>query len=292
MLIFFHPGEMPRFSDEDRIRLYREKKPLDSPNSGTSEYEQLQKFSKEVDIILLTINDKEFHAAIINIEKPAENFDRAVFFPKGYMVVGMFANKKTAIIHSAMGKRSNSFIDEAIKTFPEAHFVIGVGVCYAFDAGKHKFGDVLVSDKICDITNAKFKKNGKIENRGQAVDVIPDLYGLFCQDCDNEYKVSDSRESKVFSGDIVSYTSLMDNKVMRDKFHKIQPTAIGGEMEGGELLEFERKRKIKGVIVIKGVVDYADGNKSKEWQFTAAMAALHYTKTKLLRVATLKDKCK
>lgn len=116
------------------------------------------------------------------------------------------------------------------------------------------------------------------------------LYGLFCQDCDNEYKVTSSRESKVFSGDIVSYSSLMDNKVMRDKFHKIQPTAIGGEMEGGELLEFERKRKIKGVIVIKGVVDYADGNKSKEWQFTAAMAALNYTKTKLLRVPTLKDK--
>lgn len=63
-------------------------------------------------------------------------------------------------------------------------------------------------------------------------------------------------------------------------------------MEGGVLLEFERKRKIKGVIVIKGVVDYADGKKSKEWQYTAAMAALNYTKIKLLRVATIKDKCK
>lgn len=61
---------------------------------------------------------------------------------------------------------------------------------------------------------------------------------------------------------------------MRDKFLRAKSVAIGGEMEGGELLEFHNDQKIKGVIVIKGVADYADGKKEKDWQFTAAMAAL------------------
>lgn len=146
------------------------------------------------------------------------------------MVIGMFADKKTALIQTAMGARSNFFIEEAIAFFPEAQFVIGVGVCYAFDSEKHKFGDVLVSDKICDLTGLKFKKKGKIENRGQAVDVVPQLHALFCLNCDHEYMVteSDSRESKVYSGEIVSYSSVMDDKVMRDRFHRAQPRAIGG----------------------------------------------------------------
>jgi nucleoside phosphorylase len=251
----------------------------------------LQKFSREVEIILLTINDNEFHAALNFIEKPVETLEKSVFFPKPNMVVGMFADKKTAVIQTAMGGKCDFYIYEAITAFPEAQFVIGVGVCYAFDSEKHKLGDVLVSDKIVDIANIKFTR-GKIEDRGQVLDVFPQLYAMFCQDCDNEYMVTDTRESKVYSGEIASYSSLMNDRVMRNRFQKAHPKAIGGEMEGGVLLDIERKRKIKGVIVIKGVADYADGYKSKEWQYTAAMAALNYTKTKLLRVPTLRDKCK
>ena len=274
-----------------RLRLYREKEPVNAYNSGVKSKE-LEKFSREVEIILLTVNVNEFHAAVTYLEKPSEKFTNTVFYPKAYTVIGMFANKKTALIQADMGTKSNFFIDEAIRAFPEAQFVIGIGVCYAFDREKHKFGDVLVSDKICDFMNLKFSSDGKIEDRGQAVDVAPELYGPFCQNCDSEYMVTDSRESKVFSGLIVSYSSLMNDKTMRDRFHEVQPRAIGGEMEGGVLLEFKQKRKIKGVIIIKGVADYADGSKSKEWQFTAAMAAMNYAKTKLLRNVTLGEKRK
>ncbi len=55
-------------------------------------------------------------------------------------------------------------------------------------------------------------------------------------------------------------------------------------MEGGELLRFTGKGKIKGVIVIKGVADYGDGKKKKDWQFTAASAAFKYTEYKYQQV--------
>ena len=37
------------------------------------------------------------------------------------------------------------------------------------------------------------------------------------------------------------------------------------------------------VIIIKGVADYADGEKNKQWQLTAAMAAASYTHFQLKR---------
>lgn len=281
-------GEKPRYDDSQGLALYREKRPENPPTKEkTDEHKDLGKFCKEVEIIVLTINDNEFHAAVLFMEKPPGNFEKAVFYPEANMVVGMFANKKTALIQSDVGANCSSFITEALNIFPSAQYVIGVGVCFAFNPEIIKLGDVLVSKQICDVTNLKFKRNGKIEDRGQTINVVDDLKKLFCFDPLHEFNVTSSRCSIVHCGTIVSYAALMNNKSMRNKFHAAVPTAIGGEMEGGELLQFERKRKIKGVIVIKGVVDYADGTKSKEWQFTAAMAAMNYTESKLLRVACL-----
>lgn len=279
--------EVPKMSVSEGKDMYDEKMPMNSSNLNTKEIQQLAKFCLEVEFIIFTINDNEYHAAACLIETPAENFNRAVFYPKANMVVGMFAMKKSAVIQTDVGVNCDSFIKEAIDTFPNAHFVFGVGVCYAFDREKYKLGDVLVSKQICDLTNSKFKKNGKIENRGQTIDVHDDLKRLFCMDLVSDFEVTDKRKSEVHSGQMASLPNLMDNKVMRNKLQTALPTAIGGEMEGGQLLKFQRKRNIKGVIVIKGVVDYGDGTKTKEWQFTAAMAALHYTKFKLLRVAYL-----
>lgn len=284
---FYSAVEEPKFDDSHARHLYRAKRPLNSSDGEViKRREELDKFSSNVEYILLTINENENNAAITFMEGPTENFTKAVYYRKPNIVVGMFAKRKTALIQSDVGDRSGSFIKEAIEFFPNAQYVIGVGVCYAFDSSKYKFGDVLVSKQICDLTNLKFKKRGKIEDRGQTIDVVDDLKAMFCMSMDSEFVVdkSNTRESRVYSGAIASYSALMDDKVMRDRFHRALPTTIGGEMEGGQLLQFERKRQIKGVIVIKGVVDYADGSKSKEWQFTAAMASLHYLQSKLLRV--------
>lgn len=283
--------ETPSHNPRKLIDEYRAKRPQNPPRVTTKEYEALKKFCNNVELILLTINENEYHAAALFMEKPLGNFEKAVFYPNPNMVVGMFADKRTALIQTDVGAHCSLYIREAINKFPLAQYVIGVGVCYAFDSEKFKFGDVLVSKQICDVTNLKFKKNEEIEYRGQIIDVVSELMELFCFDLVHEYKVSDSRSSNVHCGPFISYSALMDNKEMRDKFHATVPTAIGGEMEGGELMQFAQERKIKGVIVIKGVADYADGTKSKEWQFTSAMAAMNYTKSKLLRVTSLRNEC-
>lgn len=265
---------------------------------GSEEYEQLQKFCKQVEIILQTVNLNEYQAATTFMEPPSGNFpkaivfSKAVVFPKNGMVVGMIAGKKTALIQTEIGENIDNYIEEAKKTFPKAQFVIGVGVCFAFDRSKYQLGDVLVSEKISDLTNLKFGPEGEIENRGQIVDVVQNLKTFFCITVvhGSEVKASETRNSRVYTGTFISHPFHVNNKQMRDKIHAAIPTAIGGEMEGGKLLRFVSNRKIKGVIVIKGVADYGDGKTTDEWQFTAAMSALHFVKSKLLLIPSLEGK--
>ena len=257
---------------------------LTPPKKGTREFNFLKDhFSPRVEIILQTVNENEFDAGTTYLEKLDDMFSDPVTFPKGSMVLGMFAGKRTALIQTKVGEFASDFIEEAIITFPNALYVIGVGVCYSFDRAKYKLGDVLVSERISNLANYKWDKEGKVENRGDTVTVVYELLRIFCQYLKHKpaFKVSKDRNSMVYSGNIISHPHLIDNKEIRDKFHNEVRTAIGGEMEGGELLKFERKRKIKGIIAIKGVCDYADGEKAKNWQYTAALAALSYTKSKL-----------
>ena len=107
------------------------------------------------------------------------------------------------------------------------------------------------------------------------------LYDIFCNSKVSQFKVSANRISKIFSGKM---PILMSNKKIRDDFHEAVPDSIGGEMEGGTVMNMLRegdKHSSKGVVIIKGVVDYAAGEKGKSWQYTAAKAALAYTQAKL-----------
>ena len=69
---------------------------------------------------------------------------------------------------------------------------------------------------------------------------------------------------------------------MRDKYREAMPDVIGADIEdGGELLKYQMDGKVVGIVAVKGVAGYAHEYKSNEWFFTAAMAALKYTESKL-----------
>ena len=281
--------EVPIFSLQYEKDKYSEKTPEDYPEEGSEKYQELKKFSSEVELILLTINDREYHAAAIYMENLSDKFDQAVFVPGlGNTVVGMFARTKTVLIQSKVGSYCDKFVRHASNNFPNAQFVIAVGVCYAFDCSKYQLGDVLVSEQICDLLNSKFE-DGKILHRGPTVNVV-DKLSRFFMDLTFDFKVTDKRQCKVYSGKIASLPILFNDKERREAVRACVTELIGGEMEGSTLVQkFDDKEDpIKGVIVIKGVVDYADGSKKDEWQFTAAMAAVRYTHLKLKRAGSLK----
>ena len=282
---FVGTKEKPRFFDTDPMTEYNKINLEDPPQKDTPEYNELQKY--QVEIILHTVNDNENIAALTYMKSPSGKSNGIQNFPDVGMVVGVFANKKVVLIQTDPGESCEEMVKETISCFPTAQYILAVGVCYGFDREKHLLGDVLVSKQISDFKNSKVKADGTIENRGETKDVAVFLSKVFCKRCifSPPFKVTDTRDAKVYAGTFLSRPVLMDNKSERDKFHDAVPAAIGGEMEGGVLMKLEKQEPtIKGVIIIKGVVDYGDGTKNKEWQFTTAMAAFQYTETKLKSV--------
>ena len=286
---FVGTKEKPRF-DTAAIAEYDAKINLENPpQKGTPKYDELQKHCEEVEIILHTVNDNENRAALTYMKSPSEGRESngVQNFPYVGMVVGVFAKKKVVLIQTDPGDNCEKMVKRAISYFPSAQYILAVGVCYGFDRKKLLLGDVLVSTQISDLKNLKYKADGTIEDRGERKNVADFLSDVFCKRCtfSPPFKVTDTRDAKVYAGTFLSYPVLMDNKSERDKFHAAAAPAIGGEMEGGVLMKLEtEKPTIKGVIIIKGVVDYGDGTKDKEWQFTTAMAAFQYTETKLKSV--------
>ena len=286
----YYVDEKPTFDEKEQKKLFRAHRPLPPPTPSSAEHKELLAFTQEVKIILQTVNENEYQAAVTYLTPPSDKFQKAVVFPSAGTVVGYFGVHRVALIQTDVGSNVGDYVQDAKDTFKNAKYVIGVGVGYAFNRDKYKFGDVLVSEKISDLRNWKIDKDGEVVNRGEIIAVVKDLKLIFCKDLqfDDEFEVAkpegdseDGRFAEVHAGTFASYAVLMDNKEMRDRFGAAVPEVIGGEMEGGELLRFQTKKIIDGIIVIKGVVDYGDGTKEKGWQFTAAMAALAYTRDKL-----------
>ena len=291
-LDFFYVEEVPKFDSKDQRAMFKKFRPLPPPQSHeTAKCGKLFKFCKEVQFILKTISESEFQAAVTYMKPPFDDYKKSVIFPSAGSVVGMFAGHKAALIQTDVGANAAPFLEQAIKDFPNAKFVAGVGVGYSFHRSKHKLGDVMVSKQISSMTNF-IVKDGTINNRKRHIDVPKALVALFCRDLtyDNDFELTKEpdpetgkvRTAQVFAGKIVSYAQPVDSQEMHDKLLGAFPRAIGGEMEGGELLKLQKNRSIRdGVILIKGITDFGDGHKGNSWQFTAAMAALAYVETKL-----------
>ncbi len=242
--------ENPAFDYLQQRLLFRDNRPSKPPKKGTKKFKMLERFSESIQFILQVVNENEYQAAV-TLMGPPENtpFQRAIVFPRPSTVIGMFADKRTALIHTSEGSDCCDYIQDAIDTFPNAQFVIGLGVSYAFDSRKYKLGDVLVSKQICDFRNLRFLRNNEIMDRGQRVDVVKDLSAIFCRDLmhEEDFRVSDTmRCSKVDAGLIASLPAIINDKEIRDKIYRSIPEAIGGDLEGGELLKFLLKRKIEG----------------------------------------------
>ena len=266
----------------EQRNLFRKRRPSRPPNG--EELIWLKSFCNEVQFIIQVVGENEYQAAVTRMQSPeTTHFKKPVTFPRPNIVVGMFADKKTALVFTGEGSNCSDYVQDAIKAFPNAQFVIGIGVCYAFSREAHKLGDVLVSKQICDLKNLKFK-NKELVDCGQRIDVVMDLMKVFCMNrtLEEDFEVSDKeRYSNISAGQFASLPSHVQSQEVCDMIHNSLPEAIGGDMEGGELLKFQIKRNIEGVIVIKGVTHYADGNLGEDWEFTASMAALNYAESKL-----------
>ena len=245
----------------------------------------LEEFSQDISLILLVTTDNAYQAVITFMEAPTTDFERPVLYPMPGMVVGVFAGKKTALVQGLPGELAWKALMTAKRTYSNAGYAIAVGGCYAFDEEQFKPGDVIISKQLADLQNFAYERDGAITNYGQTINS-----GLIKLLCSNmimpDFIVSThNRPANVYCGKMISHPAAMQDKGERDKFHAAVPTSIAGEREGRVMMEYAVAGELTGALVVKGVTHYGAGVVDKEaWEFTATMAALAYTKSKLINI--------
>lgn len=274
------------YDSATQYEMYLANYPLNTPLSDSLEMTLLKEFAHDVALILLVTTDNAYQAAITFMEAPTAEFARPVLYPMPGMVVGMFAGKKTALVQGLPGELASKAFMTAAHAYSSAGYAIAVGGCYAFDEERYKLGDVIVSKQLADLQNFAYKNEGDITNHGQTINS-----GLMKFLCSNmimpDFPVSDvKRLANVHCGKMISYPAAMKDKDERDKFHAAVPTSIAGEREGRVIMGYAVAGDLTGALVIKGVAHYGDGVVDQQaWEFTATMAALTYTKSKLINIA-------
>ena len=293
--------EKPAFGKEKLKELVTlEENGTDVKASGD---EFIQQYCQEVIFVLQAANETERVAIISKLDPPTSNdgtkCDKILSFFQdfkgrdchGNYTLGIFGGYKAALVQTEQGGKCRYLIEATLELFPNVSCIIGVGVAYGGNKDATSLGDVLVSEKIAELDTVKFQSEGLIISRGVTVQVSGKLHTIFCK---GNNRFSDKfactegaspRYSKAHVGTIISGSFLVDNEKVKHKLWDNSIEAIGGEMEGHVLMDIIKQRKLCQVnaIIIKGVCDFGDGKKNKQWQVTAALAAVEYTHYQLMR---------
>ena len=292
VLIFFVVVEKPiKTNDSSEIV---------TPKARSSDLDYIP-FLERVQYVLASFNNNEFNAATTVVTSPDIEGESAVGVTtyEESIFLGMVGQHPVGLLTCSQGRDCEKTMKRGIRLFPNAEYLVAAGVCYGFRDKEDKewkledvkLGDVLISNMIIDLGN--FRIGQEVESRGDHITMEDRIKSIFCFDTKRAkpFEVAKDRNAKYFVGKIVSATNLVDDT---DTTRKIKDAVkgkkvYGGEMEGGEMLRLQKdgivmpngKKKSVQVIVIKSVTDFADGKKTKEWQFIGAQAAFSYVKDQM-----------
>lgn len=213
-------------------------------------------------ILLMTATDLETEALHKYI-KPLFNFSGIIKTPnnKQTYYLGKFGHYKVAHVQCGMGSiardasllTANSAID-----LINPKFLLMVGIAFGIDDTKQKIGDVLVSEAILPYNSKRVGKEKTIQ-RGGATNASLIILNRFKNLRTWEYFVNERDKSELIFGSILSGEELIDNKEHRDELVEAYQNAKGGEMEGAGIVS-ACDGKLQWILV-KGICDFADGNK-------------------------------
>lgn len=203
---------------------------------------------------------------------------------------------KIAVIQCSMGSSNPDGslikVKDAVPVLrPKAVFC--VGYCGGLNTKKAKLGDVIVSSKLITYAFNKQGNNGIID-RSRIVDPSRNIATLIPNIGDGWkaplVNAEDLNVTVRNDGVFLSGPEVVDNKERRDQLMKRFPDATAIEMEGEGLFPAARNLGIEW-IVIKGVSDYADGNKSgtDSWRLFASVMAASLVAHFLCRGHLFKD---
>jgi nucleoside phosphorylase len=233
--------------------------------------------SPTVDVLVVTATEVEGRTVIdLFQQETAVKFKRYFIGNKTYHDLGIVGNARVSMVQTEMGSGGPSgsllTVQEAINALSPAT-VIMVGIAFGVDPKKQHIGDILVSVQLRPYELQRIGANlagaPEVIARGDRPSASTRLVDRF-RSGNLDWKGPKIRFGLMLSGD-----KLIDNVDFRNQLLKLEPEAIGGEMEGAGLYSAAERSK-KDWIIVKAICDWADGTKNKnkkQRQQTAAQNA-------------------
>ncbi|GIF55261.1 5'-methylthioadenosine/S-adenosylhomocysteine nucleosidase family protein [Asanoa iriomotensis] len=233
------------------------------------------------DVLIVTATRVEARAVIDTLTADHGSVARPHFIgDKTYFDLGTISGARVYLTQTEMGSGGPSgsilTIVDAISALGPASVVM-VGIAFGIDEHSQQIGDVLISRQVASYDLQRVGTQSgrrKIVLRGDRTTASPRLLDR-CRAAALDWNHCPVHFGLVMSGD-----KLVDNLRFRDELVRLAGgEAVGGEMEGAGLYASAHRRKVDWIL-IKGICDWADGNKDMmiaERQLNAAMNAARFT---------------
>jgi tetratricopeptide (TPR) repeat protein/nucleoside phosphorylase len=240
-------------------------------NATVSEFADL-----EPDIVILTATITERDCVIGSMRPLSDRSEivKIAFGPDTFYL-GILGCQTIVLTMCGMGTigrdGSSLTVSDAIRTWnPKA--IIAVGIAFGIDPDRQRIGDVLVSKTVGSYEPQRVQDD-LIISRGVVAESGLHLFNRFINVHGWSFQRPDGSLVELRAGQILSGDKLVDSLNFKQRLLERYPEAIGGEMEGAGLYAAAERAKIEWIIV-KGICDWADGNKDKQYQRFAAAAAI------------------
>lgn len=221
-------------------------------------------------ILIVTVTKVEAQAILDAFSQASDTkWAQQAIGNKTYYNLGVCGGAPVFMVQSEMGIATPGgallTVYQAIQDLrPQA--VIMCGVAFGLRPKTQKLGDILVAKQLqCYEPKKEDLQRGQMP-RGDRTTSAERLLGRF-RSGDNDWQGAPVHFGLVLSGE-----KLVNDPACRDQLLKIEPEAIGGEMEGAGLYAAARESKTDWILV-KAICDWADGTKNDDAQPLAARNA-------------------
>jgi nucleoside phosphorylase/tetratricopeptide (TPR) repeat protein len=245
----------------------------------------------KADVLIVTVTEVESRAVMeVFQEATGKDSKSEPIGDRTYLDLGEVNGARLFMALTEKGAGGVGGSQECVRKGIEAlspSAVIMVGIAFGINEQKQTIGDILVSQQLWLYELQRVGKD-EIIPRGDKPHASPWLI--------DRLRVTnlswDKSKAKVHLGVVLSGEKLVDNFDYREQLRKLEPEAIGGEMEGAGLYVACQNSKVDWILV-KAICDWADGQKAKDKDARQAMAARNAAAFVLyaLQQAPLKRDC-
>lgn len=228
-------------------------------------------------IALMTATPTERDAVLKHLE-PAPGESQVCLAPheNNTYFVGRLGQYPVVLCMCAMGasgRDSAQIVTGEVIRFWKPSALIMLGIAFGKDPDRQRIGDVLISERIIAYEPERVGVEASV-SRGQhflAGARLLDRFRNFTMGW--EFRDPTGGRCEPRPGAILSGEKLIDNPDFKALLFERHPYAIGGEMEGvGLAAAAERERR--EWILVKGICDWADGEKTDDHQGFAAASSM------------------